>query len=140
LKVTGPNGSYFLPGQVGKVSGQSGSVQTGYMLGKGSEVASVVTHGRAGLTNAETKREATMLRILQGEKVAFENPWIQNLWFPLDTPVWPEQWAVINKCDPLELTLDEKRPLNLSQQRAVQQMLSQEDEARIVLIQGPPGE
>jgi hypothetical protein len=139
VNVSGANGSYVLNAQAGAVSGRSGIVNTAGNLG-GKDVVAVTTYGREGLTKSEAQREATLLRILQGDKGGFSaNPWVQNIWFPSDTPKWPAPWAVIIKANPEPFEVDPDRPLNDSQQLAVKHMLSQEDEDRIVLIQGPPG-
>ena len=132
---------------MGAVNGRSGNVNTDRRLG-GKEIISVTSIGRDDPTTAEAQRAATVLRILQGsEKLLDESPWIQNIWFPPDDGplTWPEEWSVKPRC-PSQLLSVQKPvqaastlPLNPSQQRAVQYMLSSEDDKRITLIQGPPG-
>ena len=148
MEVSGQGGRYSTTGVMGKVTGRSGNVNTDRRLG-GKVIMSVTSIGRDDPTTAEAQRAATVLRILQGsEKLLDESPWIQNIWFPSDDNgplIWPEEWSVKPR-SPSQLLSVQKPvqaastlPLNPSQQRAVQYMLSSEDDKRITLIQGPPG-
>lgn len=147
MEVSGQGGTYSTSGIMGEVTGRSGNVNTDRRLG-GKVIKSVTSIGRDDPTTAEAQRAATVLRILQGsDKLLDESPWIKNIWFPPDDNgplTWPEEWSEkpktslpsILKTAPASAgTL----PLNSSQQRAVNYMLSCKDDYRITLIQGPPG-
>jgi hypothetical protein len=137
MKVNGRSGSYLLKGKTDKVSGKDAVINVDASLA-GKEVRTVRTVGREGRTNAEAQRELAILRILQGIGSITENPWYQNIWFSSDSQTWPPSWKV-NKKEPVSLDVDPERPLNDSQIDAIQYMLSEEDNDRIVLVQGPPG-
>jgi hypothetical protein len=137
MKVNGRSGSYFLKGKTDKVSGKDAIINVDASLA-GKEVGTVRTVGREGRTNAEEQRELAVLLILQGNGSITENPWFQNIWFSSDSQTWPPSWKVVKK-KPVSLDVDPERPLNDSQMDAIQHMLSEEDNDRIVLVQGPPG-
>lgn len=127
-----------MKGKAGKILGKSGSLTTNGDLSS-KTITSLTTIGREGPTMAEAQRAATLLRILQGEPGSLiNNPWVQNIWFSTSFQ-WPAPWALIVPANPISLEVDPERPLNDSQQVAVQHMLSMDDKDRIVLIQGPPG-
>jgi primosomal protein N' len=136
---------YSTSGIMGAVRGRSGNVNTDRRLGD-KVITSVTSIGRDDPTTAEAQRAATVLRILQGsDKLLDESPWIQNIWFPSDDGplIWPEEWSEKPKT-PLKLNIQKPAPtstfpLNPSQQKAVNYMLSSKDDYRITLIQGPPG-
>lgn len=75
-----------------------------------------------------------MLEALQGQILLDENPFIQSIWLSKRKPSW-------SKCPvtPISPTIYSKRILNVSQQKAVNAILSNADAHRVVLIQGPPG-
>ena len=148
MEVSGKGGSYSKTGVMGEVKGRSGNVVTDRRL-DGKVITSVTSIGRDDPTTAEAQRAATVLRILQGsEKLLDESPWIQNIWFPSDDNgplIWPEEWSekpkIFSKADIQKLASPplSTHPLNSSQQKAVNYMISTKDDYRITLIQGPPG-
>lgn len=75
-----------------------------------------------------------MLEALQGQILLDENPFIQSIWLSKRKPSW-------SKCPVTSIspTIYSKRILNVSQQKAVNAILSNADAHRVVLIQGPPG-
>ena len=146
MEVSGQGGTYSTSGIMGAVKGRSGNVNTDRHLG-GKVIKSVTSIGRDDPTTAEAQRAATVLRILQGsDKLLDESPWIKNIWFPPDDNgplTWPEEWSEKPKTPlnpPIQKTAPTSTlPLNSSQQKAVNYMLSGKDDYRITLIQGPPG-
>jgi Cdc6-like AAA superfamily ATPase len=151
MEVSGQRGKYSTSGFMGDVKGRTGNVNTDRHLG-GKVITSVTSIGRDDPTTAEAQRAATVLRILQGsEKLLDESPWIKNIWFPPDDNgplTWPEEWSEKPKVPkpPLKPEQSDQKtgpassfPLNSSQQRAVNYMISPKDDYRITLIQGPPG-
>ena len=145
MDVVGQRGKYSTSGVMGEVRGRSGNVNTDRRLDD-KVIMSVTSIGRDDPTTAEAQRAATVLRILQGsEKLLDESPWIQNIWFPPDDNgplTWPEEWSE----KPKTLSIPSQKsgpastlPLNQSQQKAVNYMMSSKDDYRITLIQGPPG-
>jgi hypothetical protein len=135
-----------------EVNGRTGNVNTDSHMG-GKDIISVTSIGRDDPTMAEVQCAATVLRILHGSEKALDAlPWIKNIWFPPDDNgplIWPKEWSEEPKpsqddSDDLKpyirkAVLSSILPLNRSQQRAVNYMLSSEDDNRITLIQGPPG-
>ena len=146
MEVSGQRGTYSTSGVMGEVKGRSGSVNTDRHLGD-KVIKSVTSIGRDDPTTAEAQRAATVLRILQGsDKLLDESPWIQNIWFPPDDNgplTWPEEWSekpkTLPKLTDQRTTPASTLPLNPSQQKAVNYMISSKDDYRITLIQGPPG-
>ena len=143
MDVSGQRGTYSTLGVMGEVKGRSGNVNTARRLDD-KVIMSVTSIGRDDPTTAEAQRAATVLRILQGsDKLLDESPWIKNIWFPPNDNgllTWPEEWT--EKAKPpsnLPAVPAPALPLNSSQQRAVNYMLSVKDDYRITLIQGPPG-
>lgn len=100
----------------------------------------VVSHGRDGPTRADSAKADTILQVLQGKSDLFSgNPWIKNLWDPPGgLMLWPERLTPRN-LRPIKVPKDPKVLLNPSQIHAIEKMLSQKDQDRIILIRGPPG-
>lgn len=76
-----------------------------------------------------------MLGALQGKLNLFGNPFLQHMLQPSDDFTWPETFPTSDTIPPI-VSL---RPLNDSQQLAVEAMLSNTDDTRTTIIQGPPG-
>jgi len=72
-----------------------------------------------------------------------ENPWVQLIFFasPRRNFEWPSAWTEEAEAAPCIRFHPDRasRPLNLSQTRAVEQMLGQSNDGRLTVIQGPPG-
>jgi len=129
---------------VGAALGSTGHVNaTDDISLSGRMVMQVTSIGRDDPTTAEAKRAAVVLRILQGEHhLLSKTPWIQNIWFNTepDTPLaWPEAWSANPSRSSGAISKPPSRPLNLSQRKAVNTMLSEVDDNRFTIIQGPPG-
>lgn len=131
---------------VGAASGSTGHVNTmDDITISGRTVTQVTSIGRDDPTTAEAKRAAVVLRILQGELHLLSNtPWIQNIWFNTepDTPLtWPKVWSanLPQARSSSAIPKPPSRPLNPSQRKAVNTMLSEVDDDRFTIIQGPPG-
>ena len=145
LELSGPQGTFSTPGIIGPVIGKSGNVRTDGSLELGKIITSVTSIGRDDPTTAEAQRSATILRILQGTEKLDKSPWIQNIWLPNDHGllVWPKEWSEKPNLNLPRPSTVQKSPsahkLNPSQQKAVNYMLSANDDNRIILIQGPPG-
>ncbi|KJA19523.1 hypothetical protein HYPSUDRAFT_143668 [Hypholoma sublateritium FD-334 SS-4] len=149
MKVDGTHGQFTVNGSVASVLGKAGYINTGPGDRKLTDkvVGTVISIGRDDPTTAEAQRAATILHILQGsEALLDESPWIQNIWFPDSdntTLLWPKEWKQTTQLPRMPLRppppQPSKRPLNASQQLAVNTMVSETDEHRITIIQGPPG-
>ncbi|KAF9007590.1 P-loop containing nucleoside triphosphate hydrolase protein [Cyathus striatus] len=148
IRMNGQNGEVVQRGRIAGTAKRAGSVATDRDF---SSITSVDVRviGRDDPTTAEARRDATLLRVLQGEyNLLNDSPWTQNVWFP--TPdgrfIWPEDWAkeaIVQPPSspptfPSEIE-DNLARLNTSQQRAINTMISSDDSHRLVLIQGPPG-
>jgi len=141
MTVHGPHGEFHTKGQIAHVLGRSTHVDTSRELNN-KQVVTVTSIGRDSKTMAEAHRDATILKMLQRkEKSLEENPWIRNIWNPKDQDaplVWPKDWTPqIKPVKKKKASIS--RPLNGSQQAAVNAMLSETDDHRILIIQGPPG-
>ncbi|ESK87246.1 atp-dependent helicase nam7 [Moniliophthora roreri MCA 2997] len=143
LKVqvkTQQGASYTIASHSMSVRGRQASFARNKMVNH-AEVTAIISTGRDGPTLADMKRAALALQILQGNtSLLNSNPWIQNIWFPpTDSELlnWPKAWSRY-KSQPIAIP-DSTPILNSSQSTAVEHMLSDSDEHRIVLIQGPPG-
>ncbi|CDO73717.1 hypothetical protein BN946_scf185015.g45 [Trametes cinnabarina] len=123
-------------GTVDKVMGRNTTIATDINL-DGRTITSIVTEGRDEPTLADRDRESTLRRALQGDVDIFVNPFLQHIFHPTDNFIWPDTFPVSDTIPPI-VTLG-NRPLNDSQQQAVQAMLSSTNDTRITIIQGPPG-
>ncbi|KAI6157047.1 hypothetical protein BKA82DRAFT_76492, partial [Pisolithus tinctorius] len=102
---------------------------------RGDEVKSVRTIGKPALTCAEVSRELVILATLKGESTLLSHPFFKAVWLPNDSIRWPKSGDTKPKipihCPGLGI--------NISQERAIEKILSASDADRLVLIQGPPG-
>lgn len=120
-------------GRARKVDGRSVRISVKGPV-QGNKILSVTTIGKEKLTNAESTREDIVLETLQCRSNILSNPFFRALWLPNERPVWPEY-----KGQRGALHVHFPQDLNASQRAAVQRILSDKDDDRIVLIQGPPG-
>ncbi|KAH9481599.1 ATP-dependent helicase NAM7 [Psilocybe cubensis] len=143
MQVQGPNGSFTVKGTMAGVSGKVGSVNTNNVAFADKTITVVTSIGRDDPTTAEAHRAATVLRILQGsDKLLDRSPWIQNIWFPSSDGgplIWPKEWSMPRAAPIFKPISFKALQLNSSQQLAVNSMMSEKDDHRIVLVQGPPG-
>ena len=96
-----------------------------------AKVTSVVTIGKEGLTGAEASRADLILDAFRGYDSLLSSPFVRKIFFPgysLHTLKWP---ALPPSQPEINFTY---RPLNLSQQRAVEKCLSNKKENRHVVI------
>ncbi|KAI0034237.1 P-loop containing nucleoside triphosphate hydrolase protein [Vararia minispora EC-137] len=127
VTVQTSTGSYTTPAMVSKVAGPSASIKIEDNL-SGKIISSIQSVGKSGPTQAEIARQATVLGVLQGLIPLWDNPWLQSIWLTSEECLVP----TISHISP-------NYPLNLSQTKAVNHMLSISSHDRISLIQGPPG-
>ena len=120
-------------GRARKVAGRSACISINGPV-KGDKIISVTTIGKEDPTFAELIREDIILKALQHETNIFSIPFFQALWLPHEQLVWPPSKGQ-KTVQPVQLS----RGLNPSQLAAVERILSDEDDDRIVVIHGPPG-
>ncbi|KAF8825249.1 hypothetical protein HHX47_DHR7000297 [Lentinula edodes] len=137
LTVQNEHGTFIIPGNTGGVVGRRAPLNISRELGSSNQVVGkILSKGRDILTNADEKKAAAVLRMLQGEG-DFGNIWVTNIWDPPNgTMSWPKSFT-----HPPPITVPEvpNRPLNSSQIFAIAKMLSLESDNHIILIRGPPG-
>lgn len=122
-------------GQAGWVRGRSARVRVdGPVLG--DTILSVTTIGRGDPTCAESTRRDIIRETLQHETKLLSNPFFRALWFSEERLVWPKSKR--RKAE-IPIPIHPSCDLNDSQRAAVQKILSDKDNDRIVLVQGPPG-
>ena len=98
-------------------------------------IISIASQGPDGPTLADRARSLTVLEALQGKKNLFDNPFLKYMFDPSDDFKWPDTFPTIDDIPPIVTS----RVLNDSQERAVKHMLSNTDDTRMSIIQGPPG-
>ncbi|KAI0331917.1 P-loop containing nucleoside triphosphate hydrolase protein [Cubamyces sp. BRFM 1775] len=126
--------TFIANAEISSANGRDVKLQANASL-VGREITGITTEGRDGPTRADYQREHTMLRALHGEIKLFDNPFLQLIMGSPDDVVWPDTFPTSETIPPVVTS----RPLNASQQRAVEAMLSNTNDHRITLIQGPPG-
>ena len=126
--------SFVVNGEVSRANGREVKLQANASF-VGREITGITTEGRDGPTMADQHREHTMLQALHGDIKLFDNPFLQFIMGSPDSVVWPDTFPTSDTIPPVVTS----RPLNSSQQHAVEAMLSNTDDQRITLIQGPPG-
>ncbi|KAJ4477314.1 P-loop containing nucleoside triphosphate hydrolase protein, partial [Lentinula aciculospora] len=100
-------------------------------------VGKVTSKGRDGPTRADQNKALVVLKILQGQQVLFDDPWVKNLWFPPNgIMTWSDSQVSTHVVTVPETP---QRPLNTSQIYAIEKMLSFKTEDHIILLRGPPG-
>jgi len=97
------------------------------------KLLTAVTLGKEEETHLDHQRSNFILHALQGKIKILDNPLLRQIWFPEDVPV--------NQPlpDPALKGVECSR-LNNSQLEAVEDMLRDSADPRIVLVHGPPGE
>ena len=102
---------------------------------EGRVIQGVITEGADGPTNAQRQRSAVSREALQGKGDFLQNPFLKYILEPSAKFTWPESFPIIDTVPPIFTN----RPLNDSQQRAVEHILLNTNDTRISIIQGPPG-
>lgn len=121
-------------GRATRVEGRSATISLRSTL-QGETISSVYTIGKECPTNAEQQRAAIILMALQRTITILQQPFVQSIWFPSERPAWSTTMvhrATPSICFPY-------RPLNHSQVRAVNKILSDRKKDCVTVIQGPPG-
>lgn len=126
--------TFVADANVEKIDGRQTELKAQINL-DGRIITSIETRGRDGPTMADQAREAAMLRALQGKDNLFANPFLQYIFKPSDDFTWPETFPTSDTIPDIVSA----RPLNDSQRQAVEALLSNTDQTRITIIQGPPG-
>ncbi|PIL35585.1 hypothetical protein GSI_02313 [Ganoderma sinense ZZ0214-1] len=128
------NMDFITDARIQTVSGRDVTLKAGNSL-DGRIIKAVLTEGADGPTNAQRQRAAASREALQGKSEILQNPFLQYILEPSPEFSWPESFPLIDTIPPIITT----RPLNESQQRAVEHMLLNTKETRMSIIQGPPG-
>ena len=121
-------------GTVDSVNGRHATIITNASL-EGRTVKSISTLGSNGPTNAERLHHTAVLQALQGADDYFQSPFLKYILQPSPDFQWPEDFPTTDSLPDLV----SQRPLNDSQQEAVQHMLMNTEETRLTIIRGPPG-
>ncbi|EJF64958.1 hypothetical protein DICSQDRAFT_159914 [Dichomitus squalens LYAD-421 SS1] len=124
---------FFINGTIVTAQGRNVTLKTDSSL-EGRSIISITTEGADRPTNANQQRSHAVLQALQGGDI-LQNPFLKYIFEPSSEFAWPEAFPVVDTIPPI-IT---KRPLNDSQQRAVEHMLLKTSETRLSIIQGPPG-
>lgn len=141
LLIQDQRGSKFtIHGRTGDVQGQCAEIiAPSTFTFRGKQVLDIITTSPGDFTQADLKRDAYILRVLQNEDSISDNPFLQLIW-PEDTQTtleWPSSFLTFDTVP--SLIMDPALPLNNSQQTAVLHMLKMDNDHRMTIIQGPPG-
>jgi hypothetical protein len=99
------------------------------------ELSEVVSHGADDPTMAHQATSAYLLRVLQSQEKVFSSPWAQAIFGQLEDVVWPSPPRNAVFTHP-PVVMDPDRPLNASQLKVVNAMLSPPFHDQIILVQG----
>lgn len=128
---------YTITGSVSDVQGQGAVLKAAKdTIIEGKVVNSVRSIGPSGPTLADQQKMEAILAILQNTSSLFESPFLQTIFNDGKTVEWPDTLPTLDDTPPI--TFDQ-RPLNASQQQAVEAMLTVTNTSRITVIHGPPG-
>ncbi|TRM64360.1 hypothetical protein BD626DRAFT_400681, partial [Schizophyllum amplum] len=90
---TKTGGRYTTSASVDIAKGKGASLTSALAINEDQVIKTLVSIGKDDPTQAEKKRAATLLRILQGDlDIMSDNPWVQNIWLRPEL-VWPEEWS-----------------------------------------------
>ncbi|CAK5268392.1 unnamed protein product [Mycena citricolor] len=120
----------FVSGKVQRVDGRAVEISLNGPLLPG--VITVNTVGKDALNSAETQRVNIIVKALQRQSSIADRPFFQAIWLPREAPDWP-LGPVSSR---LGTDVEYPRPLNLSQELAVMDILSDKP---VSVIHGPPG-
>lgn len=124
---------FVIEAQIKTIMGRNVVLTTGNSL-DGRVITGIVTEGTDGPTNAQRQRSDAVLQVLEGKSDLLQSPFLKYIFEPSEI-LWPETFPIIDTIPPIVTT----RPLNDSQQRAVEHMLLNTNQTRMSIIQGPPG-
>ncbi|KIJ13466.1 hypothetical protein PAXINDRAFT_81067, partial [Paxillus involutus ATCC 200175] len=134
LEMEGGKTTTSVTGRARKVVGRNARVAVNGPI-KGDKIVSVTTIGKEAPTCAESLREDVIRKALQNATTLLSQPFFKSVWLPGESPLWPVPKAQRTK----PLVYFPGRALNISQEKAVENILSTSNEDRLVTIQGPPG-
>ncbi|KAF7970074.1 hypothetical protein HWV62_25050 [Athelia sp. TMB] len=130
---------YALQATISSASGKQADVEVLGLEGShlvGKVVGTVDIKGREDATNAEKNRGAVILNVLQGDSsVLAANPWVQRIYFPAADCPWPPAFSKAAPDVEADFSILPRLP-NSSQLHAVKQMLSSNNDSRLIIIQG----
>lgn len=148
--VQNSRGNLTFRGEVEDTSGRRGAIRVDHQMST-EQVLAIKSIGPNQKTRSEREKKKLILQALQKRTAISEkNPWIKAIW-PLQNgepavPAWPDEWQLEDKTSGKMVTnfsnpdnTPKEKPLNDSQQIAIDAMLSDLNDHRIVLVQGPPG-
>ena len=118
-----------------KVNGRIADIKTTAIM-ENKTASTVTSVGPGAPTLAERQKAKTILAVLQGESQVATSPFIQTIYPDGKDVVWPDSFATLDETPPITFT---QRPLNSSQEQAVNAMLTRNNSTRLTLIHGPPG-
>ena len=124
-----------IKGHVSKVQGRTVKVTPHSQFT--AKITSVVTIGKEELNGAETSRANLILNTFKGYDNLLSSPFIRRIFFP-GYPLHTLKWPTLPTSQPrINFTY---RPLNSSQQKAVERCLSNKEEDRhvIIVVSSPP--
>ncbi|KAF4614778.1 hypothetical protein D9613_003277 [Agrocybe pediades] len=135
IRMHGSDGKPIV--RTGKLKSVKGKQATVCIDGPGTGLIKMVeTVGKEAPTLAEQWKTTILLDALRNPTSLINNPFINALWFP-ETRV---SWAAIPRTKQCPaLYFPSERKLNVSQERAVQAILSNKNDHRVLLVHGPPG-
>lgn len=122
-------------GRTARISGRTATISIQGSF-QGNDIRAVTTIGREAPTTAEALRSNVMLKTLQGISDIMDQPFVQRIFLPKSKLNWgktPVSSLLTS------LYFPSTRKLNVSQAKAVNVILSNNDADRISLIHGPPG-
>nr|VWO96194.1 Carn_acyltransf domain-containing protein [Ganoderma boninense] len=125
---------FVVNAQLQSIIGRNVALKAGSSF-EGRVIKSISTEGADGPTNAQRQRSDAVLQVLEGKSDLLQNPFLKYIFEPSSEPTWPETFPNVDTIPDIVTT----RPLNRSQQRAVEHMLLNTNETRMTIIQGPPG-
>ncbi|KAM5535941.1 hypothetical protein V8D89_010381 [Ganoderma adspersum] len=128
------NMDFIAEAKIQNIMGRNATLAAGNSL-DGRVIKAIMTEGADHPTNAQRQRSAASREALQGKGDILQNPFLQYILKPSPEFTWPESFPIVDTIPPIVTT----RPLNESQQRAVEHMLLNTDKTRMSIIQGPPG-
>jgi regulator of nonsense transcripts 1 len=96
-----------------------------------AKIKSVITIGKEELTGAEASRAGLILEAFKGSDSLLSSPFVRKIFFP-NFPLHTLKWPNLPKSQPKNTFTH--RPLNVSQQKAVERCLSNKEVDRHVVV------
>jgi len=127
-----------ITGKAARIDGRQAHIDVRGVIHPSGKVLSVTTFGKEAPTSAEACREDVVRKALQGTINLTGHPFFCSIWMPSFPITWPPPVQGKQTVDK-PLIYYPGGTLNVSQDVAVQKIVSEADKDRMVLIQGPPG-